>query len=72
MISATAQDAQDSEPTNEIDAVLAFHNADVRAAIGTLLKDCRHLREQLALTQGAMSIGFTRGWIPSFDRQATE
>ncbi len=72
VISATAQDAQDSEPTNEIDAALAFHNADVRATIGTLLKDCRHLREQLALTQVAMSIGFTRGWIPSYDWQATE
>ncbi|MEK1931455.1 MAG: hypothetical protein AAAC47_17085 [Pararhizobium sp.] len=33
-----------------------------------LLEDCRHLREQLALTQMGMSIGFTRGWKPSFDR----
>jgi hypothetical protein len=36
--------------------------------VRTLLEDCRYLREQLALTQMGMSIGFTRGWTPSFDR----
>lgn len=53
-----------------VDAVLAWHNGDARAAIFTLLEDCRHLRHQLALTQGAMSRGMTRGWTPSFDRGA--
>ncbi|CAN7628973.1 hypothetical protein [Pararhizobium sp. LjRoot238] len=55
-------------PVDEIAAALAFHDGNVRATIGTLIVDCRHLREQLVLTQTAMSIGFTRGWTPSFDR----
>lgn len=33
----------------QVDAVVAFHQGDVRAAITTLLLDCRHLRLQLAL-----------------------
>nr|WP_086082947.1 hypothetical protein [Rhizobium etli] len=33
----------------EVDAVVAFHHGDVRAAITTLLLDCHHLRLQLAL-----------------------
>ncbi|MCV9965432.1 hypothetical protein OIU34_26495 [Pararhizobium sp. BT-229] len=67
-ISAAAHDIQYSEPADEIAAALAFHNGDVRATIGTLIEDCRYLREQLALTQVAMSVGFTRGWTPSHDR----
>ncbi|WP_245339514.1 hypothetical protein [Rhizobium sp. CIAT894] len=35
----------------EVDAVVAFHDGNVRAAITTLLLDCRHLRLQLALTE---------------------
>ncbi|MGO7836133.1 MULTISPECIES: hypothetical protein [Rhizobium] len=52
----------------DIEAVLAYHDADARAAIGTLLEDVRHLRRQLALTEGAMSRGMTRGWRPGYDR----
>jgi hypothetical protein len=59
--SAIAHHVQYSEPVDEIAAALAFHDGDVRATVGTLIEDCRHLREQLALTQVAMSIGFTRG-----------
>ncbi|ARO23799.1 hypothetical protein TAL182_CH02024 [Rhizobium sp. TAL182] len=33
----------------EVDAVVAFHQGDSRAAITTLLLDCHHLRLQLAL-----------------------
>lgn len=53
----------------EIDAVVAFHDGNVRAAITTLLLDCRHLRLQLALAEGAMSRGMTRGWAPTFERR---
>ncbi|OWV91563.1 hypothetical protein ATY78_15635 [Rhizobium sp. R635] len=53
----------------EVDAVVAFHDGNVRAAITTLLLDCRHLRLQLALTEGAMSRGMTRGWTPAFERR---
>lgn len=52
----------------EIEAVLAYHDEDARAAITCLLDDIRHLRRQLALTEGAMGRGMTRGWRPSYDR----
>ncbi|CAN7384806.1 hypothetical protein LJR255_002344 [Pararhizobium sp. LjRoot255] len=55
-IGAIAHDIQYSEPVDEIAAALAFHDGDVRATIGTLIEDCRHLR--------------TRGWTPSFERDA--
>lgn len=55
-------------PDDPVEAALAWHQGDPRATIATLIEDCRHLRHQLALTQGAMSRGMTRGWTPSFDR----
>ncbi|WP_457586114.1 hypothetical protein [Ensifer canadensis] len=45
-------------------AALAWHDGDAEATIRTLLADCRHLREQLALAEISMSLGFTRGWRP--------
>ncbi len=53
---------------DELSAALAWHNGDAVATILTLLDDCRQLREQLALAEISMSIGFTRGWRPSTDR----
>lgn len=67
-ISAAAYDIQYSGPVDQIAAALAFHSGDVRATIGTLLADIKFLKEQLAVTQIGMSIGFTRGWQPSFER----
>ncbi|MBY5374185.1 hypothetical protein [Rhizobium leguminosarum] len=58
-----------SDERQEIEAVLAYHDADAWAAIGTLLDDIRHLRRQLALAEGAMSRGMTRGWRPDYDRR---
>jgi hypothetical protein len=52
----------------EVQAALAWHDDDVNATIATLLDDIRHLRRQLALAEGAMSRGMTRGWVPRFDR----
>ncbi len=57
-----------SSQESEFNDVLRYHDGDADAAVRTLLEDCRHLREQLALTRMGMSIGFTRGWTPSFDR----
>lgn len=71
-ISAAAYDIQYSGPVDEIAAALAFHGGDVRATIGTLLADIKFLKEQLAVTQIGMSIGFTRGWQPSFERDIEE
>ncbi|TBY43880.1 hypothetical protein [Rhizobium leguminosarum] len=48
--------------------VIAYHRGDTHAAIDTLLDDIRHLRRQLALTEGAMSRGMARGWRPSYHR----
>ncbi|RWX08352.1 hypothetical protein EHI45_24050 [Rhizobium leguminosarum] len=48
--------------------VIAYHRGDAHAAIDTLLEDIRHLRRQLALTEGAMSRGMARGWQPSYHR----
>lgn len=53
-----------------IDAVLAYHDGDVRATISTLLADCGHLREQLVIATGCISKGLTRGWTPSLERNA--
>ncbi|MBY3268383.1 hypothetical protein HFO05_07125 [Rhizobium laguerreae] len=47
--------------------VIAYHRGDTHAAIDTLLEDIRHLRRQLALAEGAMSRGMTRGWLPDYD-----
>ena len=52
----------------EVQAALAWHDDDVLATVATLLGDIRHLREQLALTEGTMSRGITRGWKPSYER----
>ncbi|MBY5357257.1 hypothetical protein HFO94_27650 [Rhizobium leguminosarum] len=60
--------ADELPPEWEIEAVLAWHDDNARAAIGTLLDDIRHLRHQLALAEGVMSRGMTRGWRPSYDR----
>ncbi len=55
---------------DELAAALAWHDGDAIATIRTLLDDCRHLREQLALAEISMSLGFTRGWRPSVDEHA--
>ncbi|MGO7673871.1 hypothetical protein ACC817_28615 [Rhizobium ruizarguesonis] len=49
--------------------VIAYHRGDAHTAIDTLLEDIRHLRRQLALAEGAMSRGMTRGWRPDYDRR---
>ena len=51
-----------------IEAILAAHHGDARAAIGDLVERIQHLRYQLSLASVAMSKGMTRGWSPSFDQ----
>ncbi|MDP9812259.1 hypothetical protein J2W42_005129 [Rhizobium tibeticum] len=53
----------------EVQAALAWHDDDVNATIATLLEDIRHLRQQLVLTESAMSRGMTRGWKPMLERR---
>ncbi|MCQ4631311.1 dehydrogenase [Shinella sp. CPCC 100929] len=60
-----------NETPDPIDEALAWHNGDARATIETLLADCGHLRRQVELAARAMSCGFTRGWRPQADRDAS-
>jgi hypothetical protein len=48
----------------EVEAVLAWHDDNARAAISTLLDDCRYLRAKLAQTRGDASDDATPGWVP--------
>lgn len=57
-----------AEAIDEVAAAVAWHDGDAQATIRTLLADCKHLREQLALVEATMSVGFARGWRPSADR----
>ncbi|MDR9760541.1 hypothetical protein RJJ37_12975 [Rhizobium redzepovicii] len=54
----------------EVEAVLAWHDDNAKAAFRSLLDDCKHLRQQLALAERAMSRGMTRGWTPRYKRDA--
>jgi hypothetical protein len=66
-VSALPKETEKQEARNELEDVLAYHEGDALAAVQTLLDDCRHLRQELALTEDASSRGFTRGWRPSFE-----
>ncbi|WP_245303147.1 hypothetical protein [Rhizobium esperanzae] len=52
----------------EVDAVVAFHQGDSRAAITTLLLDCHHLRLQLALRDKDVSRGMSCERTTRFER----
>ncbi|MBY5552561.1 hypothetical protein HFO41_10380 [Rhizobium leguminosarum] len=52
----------------EVDAVVAFHDSDVRAAITTLLLDCHHLRLRLAFAERGMNCGMTPGRSQTVER----
>jgi len=55
----------ESQVHDEAAHLIAWHDGDAKAAIRTLLKDCRHLHEQLRLATNAMGSGYTRGWKPT-------
>ncbi|KAB1086380.1 hypothetical protein F4V91_08015 [Neorhizobium galegae] len=52
----------------DVDAVLAGHENDARAAISTLLDEIHRLHKQLTLAEFAGSRGFARGWRPAYER----
>jgi len=59
------------KPDGQLDAVeqeIVWHSGDMRAAIATLIEDCKHLRDQLDTAQKCMSKGLTRRWVPSPER----
>ena len=51
-----------------VEAELAFHDGDAKAAIEALIKDRQFLRQQLELADFAGSKGFSRGWRPGYER----
>ncbi|KQX15210.1 MULTISPECIES: hypothetical protein [Ensifer] len=59
---------EQAEVIDEVAAAMAWHDGDAQATIRTLLADCQHLRQQLALAEISMSLGFARGWRPCADR----
>ncbi|EJT05842.1 hypothetical protein [Rhizobium sp. CCGE 510] len=63
-------DAAWPDPEWEVEAVLAWHDDNAKAAIRSLLDDCKHLRQQMALAERAISRGMTRGWTPRYERDA--
>lgn len=65
---ATQSTAPEPETMDLVEVAIADHHGDARAAVATLVADCQHLREQLALAKFAMSRGLTRGWLPTYAR----
>ncbi|KWV43865.1 dehydrogenase [Rhizobium altiplani] len=65
---ATHDHATKHDLDYEVEAALAWHDADPKATIATLLADIRHLRLQLSLAETLMSRGMARGWSPKYER----
>ncbi|WP_349962902.1 hypothetical protein [Rhizobium sp. ZPR3] len=66
----TAVAARTDEPQlDQITSVLDLFDGDARATIGALLAELQFVRGQLALSEAGMSVGFTRGWVPSFESE---
>lgn len=65
----SAESAPVEEPgINPIDEALVLYDGDARAVIAALLETLQFVRGHLALTEAGMSVGFTRGWAPSFEQ----
>ena len=56
--------------SEDVRAALSWHEGDALATIATLIEDCRHLREELSRAEASMSVGFSRGWRPAYERGA--
>ncbi|TWB07952.1 hypothetical protein FBZ99_1222 [Rhizobium sp. ERR 1071] len=66
----TAAAAQTDGPQfDQVASVLDLFDGDARAMIGALLAELQFVRGQLVLCEAGMSVGFTRGWVPSFDSE---
>lgn len=66
----TTQNDEIDQAQDDYTAALGWHNGDAEATVRTLLADCKHLREQLALAEISLSLGFTRGWRPCHEPAA--
>lgn len=61
-------DGNEAREPDIVDAHLAVHNGDYRAAMRELLLDADFLRDQLAIAHRLMSHGYGRGWKPKYER----
>lgn len=57
-------------PIEVADYILQCHDGDAKAAIEAMQDEIEHLQHQLSLAVVAMGRGYTRGWVPSGDRNA--
>lgn len=64
--------AETQEPTDPVAEVLAVYDGDATAAILGLLHDIEYLRRQIDYAALAVSPGYTRGWRPTYERQADD
>ncbi|SDK32990.1 hypothetical protein SAMN05428983_4600 [Agrobacterium fabrum] len=70
MTAAAAQ--KDAIQLDQVTAVLALFEGDAHAAIGALLAELQFVRGQLGLCEAGMSVGFTRGWVPTFSSEGDD
>lgn len=67
VVNAESAVPEELEP-DPIEAIIAAHDGDARAAVADLVQRIQHLRRQLSLASAVMSKGMTRGWQPSMDQ----
>ena len=66
----TAIASQNDEPQfDQVSVVLGLFEGDASATIAALLAELQFVRGQLALCEAGMSVGFTRGWVPTFNSE---
>ena len=64
----TAEPVATEQPElDPVDAALALYGGDAHATIAAALEMLQFVRGQLALTEAAMSQGFTRGFRPVYE-----
>ncbi len=59
--------AVEESELDPVDAAFALYGGDARATIAAALDMLQFVRGQLALTEAAMSHGFTRGFRPVYE-----
>ena len=52
------------------DYILLCHDGNAKAAVEAMQEEIEHLQHQLRLAVAAMGKGYSRGWVPSEERDA--
>ena len=66
-MSAAQKESEKEQARAELDEVLAYHGGDALKALATLLGQRRNLREELAVVEQTMSVGYVRGCKPKYE-----